>query len=262
MQKDAVKDEFSTKIGRLTQSRAYLDFCEQVYGVRAYLFNMMDSEQLDYVLRLIPITPGDTVLDLGCGTGSILALLVKKYGCAGIGIDLLDSVTTENRAMARYICGDIDAFAGYGITPSVTLSVDSLYFCSDPAKLVLDLSRIANNRLYLFYSQYLFEENADRSLLESHNTRLGQALSKAGVSFRTADFSENERRLYFRMEKALKGCERAFAAEGNADLHEEKLREVRLGTELFETGRAARYLYIGEAAHVLTPHGPHALQSE
>ena len=60
------KEEFDNKIGRLTKSKAYLEFCEQVYGYRLYLFNMMDKEQLDFVFNSIPMTSQDSILDLGC----------------------------------------------------------------------------------------------------------------------------------------------------------------------------------------------------
>ena len=39
--------EFQTRIGCLSRSRAYLDFCEAVYGYRLTLLNMMDREQID-----------------------------------------------------------------------------------------------------------------------------------------------------------------------------------------------------------------------
>ena len=42
-----IKDEFSVKIGRLTKSSAYLNYCEEVYGYRAYLFNMLDKQQME-----------------------------------------------------------------------------------------------------------------------------------------------------------------------------------------------------------------------
>ena len=45
------KNEFSEKIERLTRSSAYLDFCEEVYGYRVYLFNMMDKQQIDFELN-------------------------------------------------------------------------------------------------------------------------------------------------------------------------------------------------------------------
>ena len=95
-----VRDEFSEKIGRLTKSSAYLDFCEEVYGYRIYLFNMMDKQQIDFVLNAITVSAEDTVLDLGCGYGSILNLLVNKYGCRGIGIDQLNSDVLERTGRA------------------------------------------------------------------------------------------------------------------------------------------------------------------
>ena len=100
---ESVKDEFDNKIGRLTKSKAYLDFCEEVYGYRMYMFNMMDREQLDFVFNSIPLSSDDTLLDLGCGSGSILNLLVEKYGCSGIGIDQLNSDVIGKRQQVRYL---------------------------------------------------------------------------------------------------------------------------------------------------------------
>jgi hypothetical protein len=87
--KAMVSDEFKRKIDRFTMSSTYLDFCEEVYGCRVCLFNMMDKQQIDFVLSSIPVSKEDTLVDLGCGSGSILNLLVLKYGCRGIGIDQL-----------------------------------------------------------------------------------------------------------------------------------------------------------------------------
>jgi hypothetical protein len=53
------KDEFGEKIGRLTGSNTYLQFCKEVYGYSEYLFNMMDKEQIDFVLNSIPISSED-----------------------------------------------------------------------------------------------------------------------------------------------------------------------------------------------------------
>jgi cyclopropane fatty-acyl-phospholipid synthase-like methyltransferase len=67
--KAMITDEFSEKIDRLTKSSTYLDYCEEVYGYRVYLFNMMDKQQIDFILNAIPVTEKDTLLDLGCGSG-------------------------------------------------------------------------------------------------------------------------------------------------------------------------------------------------
>jgi len=248
--KAMIKDEFSKKIDRLTRSSAYLDFCEEVYGYRVYLFNMMDKQQIDFVLGSIPVSAEDTILDLGCGSGSILKLLVKKYGCRGIGIDQLNGDILERTSMAiTYINGDIDRISDYSLNPTVTLSIDSLYFSKDLDKLVRQLNSIENSKMYLFYSQYIFDEVfGDKSILNSHNTKIADILNKNNISFKTIDYSENERLLYENSLKALKKYKRTFEVEGNLDLYEQKLKEDTTGLELYDKNLASRYLYIIGAA--------------
>lgn len=244
--KTMIKDEFNTKISRLTESKAYLDFCEEVYGYRTYLFNMMDKEQIDFLLSSVPISSKDTLLDLGCGAGSILQLLISKYSCFGVGIDQLNRDIVERNSRAiTYINGDIDRISDYDIKPTIILSVDSLYFSSDLDKLIRQLKNIKNNRMYLFYSEYLFDEaTGDKRVLQSDNTKIAEVLKKNGIPFRTFDYSENERFLYDKSLKALNKLKSAFELEGNTDLLEQKLKEDTLGMELYHKGLASRYLYI------------------
>ncbi len=244
--KTMIKDEFSKKIDRLTRSSAYLDFCEEVYGYRVYLFNMMDRQQIDFVLNSIPVSSEDTLMDLGCGSGSILNLLSTKYGCRGIGIDQLDGDIIGRASNAiTYINGDIDKISDYSIEPTITLSIDSLYFSNNLDKLVRQLNNIENNKMYLFYSQYIFDEDSrDKSILHSHNTKIADALNKNRISFKTIDYSENERLLYENSLKVLQKYKRAFEDEGNKDLYEQKLKEDMMGMELYNKSLASRYLYI------------------
>lgn len=240
------KNEFSEKIGRLTGSRAYLDFCEEVYGYRVYLFNMMDKQQIDFVLGSIPVSAEDTILDLGCGSGSILNLLVNKYGCRGIGIDQLEGDLLDRTGRAfEYIKGDIDRISDYGLKPTLTLSLDSFYFSKDLDKLVEQLKRIENNKMYLFYSQYIFDEELeDKSILNSHKTKIGDALNKNNIFYKTIDYSENECLLYENSIRVLQKYKKRFEEEGNLDLYEQKLKEDMTGTKLYDNNLAARYLYI------------------
>lgn len=99
--------------------------------------------------------------------------------------------------------------------------------------------------MYLFYSQYLFDENeGDKSILQKDHTRIADILKQNGVSYEAIDFSENERRLYEKSLIALKKREEAFSREGNSDLFSSRYREDLLGKQLYETGRACRFLYI------------------
>lgn len=241
-----IRDEFSKKIGRLTRSSAYLDFCEEVYGYRVYLFNMMDKQQIDFILSAISVSAEDTLMDLGCGSGSILKLLATKYGCRGIGIDQLDDDIIERTSKAiTYINGDIDRISEYGVRPTITLSIDSLYFSNNLDKLVQQLNNFENNKMYLFYSQYIFDEDSgDKSILHSHNTKIADVLNNNRIPYKTIDYSENERLLYENSLRVLQKYKRAFDGEGNKDLYEQKLKEVRTGMELYNKGLASRYLYI------------------
>lgn len=243
------KDEFENKIGRLTKSKAYLDFCEEVYGYRMYLFNMMDKEQLDFVFNSVPMGSDDTLLDLGCGSGNILNFLVEKYGCSGIGIDQLendDFAGKHNRSVC-YIKGDIDRFSDYSLNPTVLFSIDSLYFSNDLNKLLRTLCGIQNCRKYLFYSQYLFEDSiGDRSILHRDNTIVADILNCNGFSYETVDYSRNEQLLYEKSLKVLDKLRQDFCSEGNEDLYKSKLKETLLGKQLYDNGLASRFLYITE----------------
>ena len=191
------EDEFSQKIGRLIKSNTYLEYCREIYGYQEYFFNMMDKPQIDYALDSIPVSAEDIVADIGCGTGSILNMLNAKYGCHGIGIDRLDDSCFRCRdKRVTYVKADIDKLSDSSIRPTVMLAVDSLYFSKDLSGLIGQLKSTGCKRMYLFYSQYLFNETtADRSLLQSDKTKLAEALRNNGTPFRTIDFSENERQL-------------------------------------------------------------------
>ncbi|MFZ5987904.1 MAG: class I SAM-dependent methyltransferase [Bacillota bacterium] len=246
--KTMIRNEFNQKITRLTRSSAYLDFCEEVYGYRMYLFNMMDKQQLDFIINTIPISPVDMLLDLGCGAGSVLNILITKYGCKGIGIDQLNNETVErNSKEITYINADIDKLSQYDLKPSITLAIDSLYFSSDLDMLVNQLKNIKNNRLYLFYSQYIFDQYIeDRSVLDCDKTRLALTFEKNQISYKTVDYSENEFSLYENSLRVLPKYKNAFECEGNSDLYEAKLREDTCGREMYNKGLASRYLYIIE----------------
>jgi len=242
----SVPNEFEEKIGRLCKSEVYLDFCLEVYGYRLPLFNMMDREQFEYLFRAANLIENDTILDLGCGTGSMLTYIVEKFGCKGVGIDLLrrEFLPPDSEAV-RFISGDIDRFTEIAEEPTVTLCIDSLYFSKDLSALIGRIQRLENNRAFLFYSQYIFEENpADRTILQADHTVPAKILSQQNIPYRAVDFSGNERTFYPAALSALMKRRNKFQREGNSDLYDKILADNLLGKQLYDTGRASRFLYI------------------
>ena len=246
MTDDSVRREFHNKISRLSKSAAYLDYCEELTGYKLCQFNMMDRQQLEYLFEPIPLSAEDRLLDLGCGSGGLLRALTEGKGCCGVGIDRLPpSAVGELGGRTQYICGDIDDIGRYKLKPTVTLAIDSLYFSRDPETLLRYLCGVEGNRLYIFFSQYLFDGSpADMDMLRPERTRIALGLSSAGVRYTTLDYGENERLLYERSICALRARRENFKREGNQDLYEQKLEEQLLGKRLYDSGRAGRWLYI------------------
>lgn len=55
------------------------------------------TDKLDHICRKLRLKPGDTLLDIGCGWGSMLIHAAKHYGVTGYGV----SLSEEQTALAR-----------------------------------------------------------------------------------------------------------------------------------------------------------------
>jgi len=56
--------------------------------------------KLDLVCRKLQLTPGQRVLDIGCGWGEALKFAAERYGVSGIGL----TISGEQAAYARALC--------------------------------------------------------------------------------------------------------------------------------------------------------------
>ncbi len=79
---------------------------------------LMNPTTPDRVLagaRIADVSAEDFVLDIGCGNGTVLALLADAFGCRGLGIDCRPAAVLAARALAKsrgledritFRCGD------------------------------------------------------------------------------------------------------------------------------------------------------------
>ena len=65
------------------------------------LMNPTTPDRVLAAARLAGISAEDLVLDLGCGNGTVLALLADAFGCRGLGIDCRPEAILAARALAR-----------------------------------------------------------------------------------------------------------------------------------------------------------------
>lgn len=75
------------------------------YDLTANLYYLIGYPEWRYrrqVIAALDVGPGDTVVELGCGTGLNFELLQKRIGSAGhlIGVDLTDAMLEEARQRA------------------------------------------------------------------------------------------------------------------------------------------------------------------
>ena len=122
---------------------------------------------------------------------------------------------------------------------------DTLYFVEELGKTVADIAQllVPGGRLALFYSEMKRPEDP-ADILRPEGTRLAKELGLLGIRFEPIDFSKNELRIWTESLRAATELKAAFEAEGRLKLWESRDEEARAILADYESGSAARYLYL------------------
>jgi SAM-dependent methyltransferase len=70
--------------------------------------NPIGEQKFDQIALALELSPGNRVLEIGCGTGEMLIRLVERYGIQAIGIDSSEEAIQEARRSAILRTSDAD----------------------------------------------------------------------------------------------------------------------------------------------------------
>jgi SAM-dependent methyltransferase len=236
-------------------SRAYAEFCRRTFGRDLGQHGFADMDQLDLLLQVTALGPGNRALDLGCGNGRIAEYLSDTSGAHLTGIDYIPTAiaqamerTQAKRDRVSFGVGDI---SDPGIPPrsfDTLISVDTAYFVElEPALTRWRKLLTPGGQMALLYSHGANPETPierfDRRSLPADKTPLGVALRSHGLSSDSWDLTEADYRHAQRKKLVLEELKEELECEGNGFLYENRYGEALGVIAAIEAGAHARYLY-------------------
>jgi SAM-dependent methyltransferase len=244
-------EDFGEGLVRLDQSAAYGHFCALLFGRDLRQFSMTTMTQLDTLIRVLRLDADSRVLDLGCSVGRIAEYVSDVTGASVTGLDFAGPAirraqerTRDKAGRLTFVIGSMNRLDFPAASFDTILSLDTLYFATDLPRTLERLKILlrTGGQMGLFWSQRV-PGGEDTEQLQPDKTRLAQALSELGMTFRTHDFSAEEKSFWRRTRTVLDDLKAEFEAEGNTRLYEERLAETRGELEAVESERVSRYLY-------------------
>ena len=249
---ETVSKGYDDLLLRTETSKAYSMFCERVFGMDLSQFNVLDMEQLNTLVEKLDLKPGETVLDLGCGSGRVTEYISDVTGGKLIGLDFAAEVikraqerTISKKSRLTYVVGNMDEMLFEEGSFDAVISIDTLYFVESIDATIKELKKLlkpSTGRLAIFYGQSRGPDESGDVLLPE-NTRVGRALTSSNLTYEAIDFTLNSRGIWIREIKAAEELREQFLKEGNADIYADRAQDAKRTLELVESGRQARYFY-------------------
>src|SRR5271168_5163846 len=133
---------------RSERSPAFTRFCERVHGKMLNQYGSADIEQLEFLIRVLSLSPGLHVLDAGCGTGHTTQYLSEEAGARFTGLDI--SAPSIHRALElakdsdrlTFKVGTMDALDFSPASFDAVIAIESLYFPKDLAGAIREFKRV------------------------------------------------------------------------------------------------------------------------
>ena len=234
---------------RTQRSATFASFYERVYGKNLNQYGTADMEQIQILLDVLRLKPGEEVLDAGCGTGEMTEYLAGVTGARFTGIDAERAISnaqegTRGNDGVRFLRGDMNALDGSLGSFDAVVAIESLYFVKDLAATFTQLKNVLRprGRMGLFFTQVLRPDDP-LEMLAGGETKTARALTASGLTFQAHDLSESDRRFWARSQAVIAELGAQFEAEGISDLSNGRAGEGKALLDLAAQGRVRRYLY-------------------
>ncbi|MBI3763993.1 MAG: class I SAM-dependent methyltransferase, partial [Chloroflexi bacterium] len=230
--------------------------CERLFGQNLCQHGFAEMCHLHRLMDLTRLDATHHVLDLGCGNGMIAEYLSDRTGAHIVGIDFIEEAiehaqvrTARKRNRLEFEVGDM-ALLDFGAESfDLVLAIDALYF-TDLEQTVKEIRRVARpgGILAAFYSYGRLPgeplESFSELVLRPEGTPLAHVLNKAGLPYRTWDYTQADY-LHARHKRQIaKALKPLFEAEGNLFLYENHAGEAAGVMEAIEARAHSRYLYL------------------
>ena len=213
---------------------------------------MVDMAALEDMLSRLGLGPGDRVLDLGCGIGSIAEYISDVTEAEVLGLDysapaiaVANERSAEKRSRLTFVQGDMNALDLPERSFDAAVSLDTLYWVSDLPDTISQILRAIKpgGQLAIFMLQYRGDGDPPE-ILEAENSDLGRALKKLELPFEAIDYTAQNNAFWQRTWESARELQSAFEAEGNGFIADSLIKEAE---EEFlpgaKDGTITRFLY-------------------
>ena len=251
-----MKDFYDAFYAAVERSQAHHVFCERVFGRDLCQHGFTDLEQLELLLQVTGLGPGQRVLDLGCGNGLIAEYLSDRTGAHITGLDYIPQAIRQarQRTVAKserlaFMVGDINQLAMASSAFDVVLSIDTMYFCQDYTVTIQALKAALRpgGQMAILFSHgrepWVPRDEFPKETLPPDKTPLATALVANGLAFRTWDLTRQDYALAQRRKEVLAELKPQFEAEGTLFIYENRWGDAQGISQAIEDGLHARYLY-------------------
>ncbi len=248
-----MSDWYNKNLLRCAKSKAYTLFCEKVFGMNLYQFNVLDMDQLETLISTLSLNSKDSVLDLGCGLGKVTEYIQLKTGAKLTGIDFAEQLilwakdnTEVNEDMLEFQVENINELVFPPSSFNAIYAIDTLYPTNvdDLGVTIAKLKAILkpNGQLGIFFAQ-IIESKEQQHILEPNQTEMAQALKDNNLSYTVIDFTQNARAIWEREITIGNELREMFEKEGNLDLCEERIADGENCVYRIDNQLQNRYFY-------------------